>query len=71
MTPILLPSLPSPIILSLSLSLCSLHLLALREAYDEFEILANSWRFSQQYTSELFFVMVDIDEDGMDAFQQV
>lgn len=42
-----------------------------REAFDEFTILANSWRYSQQYSSQLFFVMVDIDEDGMDAFQQV
>lgn len=42
-----------------------------REAFDEFTILANSWRYSQQYSSQIFFVMVDIDEDGMDAFQQV
>ena len=42
-----------------------------REAYDEYQIVANSWRYSQQYSSELFFVTVDIDEDGMDAFQQV
>lgn len=42
-----------------------------REVYDEFTILANSWRYSQQYSSELFFVKVDIDEGGMDAFQQV
>ena len=41
------------------------------EAYDEFTIVANSWRYSQQYSSEIFFVKVDIDEDGMDAFQQV
>lgn len=43
----------------------------LSEAFDEFTILANSWRYSQQYSSEVFFVKVDIDEDGMDAFQQV
>lgn len=42
-----------------------------KEAHDEFTILANSWRYSQQYSSELFFVMIDIDEDGMDAFQQM
>lgn len=41
------------------------------EAHDEFTILANSWRYSQQYSSEIFFVKVDIDEDGMDAFQQM
>lgn len=43
----------------------------LREAHKEYEILANSWRYSQQYSSKLFFVMVDIDEDGLDIFQQV
>ena len=42
-----------------------------KDAHDEFKVLADSWRFSQQYTSQVFFVMVDIDEDGMDAFQQV
>ena len=42
-----------------------------RQAYQEYEILANSWRYSQQYSSQLFFIMVDIDEDGMDVFQQV
>ena len=45
--------------------------LSFREAFDEFTILADSWRYSQQYSSDLFFVLVDIDEDGMDAFQQV
>ncbi|XP_064404958.1 magnesium transporter protein 1-like [Halichondria panicea] len=40
-----------------------------KEAFDEFTILASSWRYSQQYSSQLFFVMIDIDEDGMDAFQ--
>lgn len=45
--------------------------LSISEAFDEFTILANSWRYSQQYSSDLFFVKVDIDEDGMDAFQQV
>lgn len=42
-----------------------------REAYDEYKILADSWRYSQDYSSSLFFVMVDIDEDGVDVFQQV
>ena len=42
-----------------------------REAYDEYKILADSWRYSQDYSSTLFFVMVDIDEDGVDVFQQV
>lgn len=57
------PTLPISLLLSPSLSS--------REAYDEYMIIANSWRYSQQYSSQLFFVMVDIDEDGMDAFQQV
>lgn len=43
----------------------------LREAHDEFQIVANSWRYSSHYSSELFFVMVDIDEGGVEAFQQV
>ena len=43
----------------------------LREAFDEFEILANSYRQSSQFSSSLFFVMVDIDENGGDAFQAV
>ena len=68
------PSLPSSSFPSLSLPstfpLC-LFIPSSREAYDEYQIVANSWRYSQQYSSQLFFVMVDIDEDGMDAFQQV
>ena len=43
----------------------------LREAHDEYHIVANSWRYSNHYSSELFFVMVDIDEGGVEAFQQV
>ncbi|XP_019859839.1 PREDICTED: tumor suppressor candidate 3-like [Amphimedon queenslandica] len=42
-----------------------------KQAYEEYEILANSWRYSQQYSSQLFFVMTDIDEDEMDVFQQL
>jgi hypothetical protein len=42
-----------------------------RDAYDEYQIVANSWRYSNDYSSKLFFIMVDIDEDGVDAFQQV
>ena len=42
-----------------------------REAFEEFEILANSYRQSSQFSSSLFFVMVDIDENGGDAFQAV
>jgi oligosaccharyltransferase complex subunit gamma len=42
-----------------------------KEAYDEFQIVANSWRYSNDYSSKLFFVMVDIDEGGVEAFQQL
>lgn len=42
-----------------------------RDAHDEYQIVANSWRYSNDYSSALFFIMVDIDEDGIDAFQQV
>ena len=42
-----------------------------RDAYDEYQIVASSWRYSNDYSSKLFFIMVDIDEDGVDAFHQV
>jgi oligosaccharyltransferase complex subunit gamma len=42
-----------------------------KEAHDEFQVVANSWRYCNHYTSELFFVMVDIDEGGVEAFQQL
>ena len=42
-----------------------------QEAHKEYEILANSWRYSQQYSSKLFFVMVDVDEDGLEIFQHL
>ncbi|KXJ15801.1 tumor suppressor candidate 3 [Exaiptasia diaphana] len=38
-----------------------------REANNEYQILANSWRYSQQYSNKLFFAMVDFDE-GPDVF---
>ena len=41
-----------------------------RQAHDEYTILANSWRYSQQFSNRLFFAMVDFDE-GSDIFQQV
>ena len=46
------------------------HLLSPRHAFNEFQILANSWRYSQQYNNKLFFAMVDFDE-GNDVFQYV
>jgi len=39
-----------------------------QQAHDEFQIIANSWRYSQAYSSRLFFAMVDFD-DGPDVFQ--
>lgn len=45
-------------------------LLCCRQANDEFQIVANSWRYSQQYSNRLFFALVDYDE-GADVFQSV
>lgn len=39
-------------------------------AYDEYQIVANSYRFSQAFTNKLFFGIVDFDE-GSDIFQMV
>jgi len=39
-----------------------------QQAHDEFQIIANSWRYSQAYNPKLFFAMVDFD-DGPDVFQ--
>lgn len=39
-----------------------------RHAHDEYTILANSFRYSQVYSNNLFFAMVDFDE-GSDVFQ--
>ena len=41
-----------------------------RHAFEEFQIVANSWRYSQHYSNRLFFVMVDYDE-GEDVFTSV
>lgn len=41
-----------------------------RQAYDEYIILANSYRYSQAYSNNLFFAMIDFDE-GSDVFQQL
>lgn len=38
-----------------------------RQANDEFQVVASSWRYSQMYSSRLFFAMVDYDE-GQDVF---
>jgi oligosaccharyltransferase complex subunit gamma len=41
-----------------------------RQASEEFHIVANSWRYSQQYSNRLFFAMVDYD-DGADVFSSL
>ncbi|XP_041357228.1 tumor suppressor candidate 3-like [Gigantopelta aegis] len=41
-----------------------------KQANEEFNILAHSWRYSQQYSNRLFFIMVDYDE-GPDVFQSL
>lgn len=40
-----------------------------QDANDEYNILANSYHYSNAYSNRLFFVMVDIDEDGYEVFQ--
>lgn len=47
------------------------HITVLRDANDEYNILANSYHYSNAYSNRLFFVMVDIDEDGYEVFQWV
>ncbi len=39
-----------------------------KQAADEYHLVANSYRYSQQYSNKMFFSMVDFDE-GPDAFQ--
>lgn len=41
-----------------------------RQAHDEYLIVANSWRYSPEYSSKLFFAMVDYDE-GSDVFNML
>merc|ERR1712025_45336 len=39
-----------------------------KQASDEYQLVANSYRYSQLFSNKLFFAMVDFDE-GPDAFQ--
>lgn len=41
-----------------------------RQADEEFQVLANSWRYSSAFTNKVFFASVDFDE-GSDVFQMV
>jgi len=41
-----------------------------RQASEEFQLVANSYRYSQFYSSRMFFAMVDFDE-GSEAFQSL
>jgi oligosaccharyltransferase complex subunit gamma len=42
----------------------------LRPANDEYQIVAQSWRYSAQFSNKLFFAMVDFDE-ASDVFKMV
>lgn len=50
------------------LDFCSI--LSYRQANEEYQVLANSWRYSSAFSNKLFFTVVDYDE-GADVFQQV
>ena len=39
-----------------------------KQASDEYHMVANSYRYSSQYSNKMFFAMVDFDE-GPDVFQ--
>lgn len=39
-----------------------------KQASDEYQLVANSYRYSQHYSNKMFFAMVDFDE-GPDVFQ--
>ncbi|KAG5852172.1 magnesium transporter protein 1 isoform X1 [Anguilla rostrata] len=41
-----------------------------RQADEEYQILANSWRYSSAFTNKIFFATVDFDE-GSDVFQML
>lgn len=45
-------------------------ILSCRQANEEYQVLANSWRYSSAFSNKLFFTVVDYDE-GADVFQQV
>ncbi|XP_010776270.1 tumor suppressor candidate 3-like, partial [Notothenia coriiceps] len=40
------------------------------QANEEYQVLANSWRYSSAFSNKLFFTVVDYDE-GADVFQQL
>ncbi|KAJ6668589.1 hypothetical protein lerEdw1_012071 [Lerista edwardsae] len=40
------------------------------QANEEYQVLANSWRYSSAFSNKLFFTVVDYDE-GADVFQQI
>lgn len=41
-----------------------------KPALEEFQIVANSWRYSPQYSNQLFFILVDYDEAN-EVFQSL
>lgn len=62
---------PKDLVNVLLLLICSLFLVpSSRQANEEYQVLANSWRYSSAFSNKLFFTVVDYDE-GADVFQQV
>ena len=51
-------------------SLTSIRLRLRRQAHDEYQIVAQSYRYSSAFSNRVFFGMVDFDE-GSDVFQYV
>jgi hypothetical protein len=45
-------------------------ILLLRQAHDEYQIVAQSYRYSSAFSNKVFFGMVDFD-DGAEVFQYV
>jgi hypothetical protein len=45
-------------------------ILPLRQAHDEYQIVAQSYRYSGAFSNKVFFGMVDFD-DGAEVFQYV
>lgn len=58
------------VVLGLTHDTQHLTLCVCRQADEEYQILANSWRYSSAFTNKIFFAMVDFDE-GSDVFQMV
>jgi len=53
-----------------TLKLKSVSICLIRHALEEYQIVANSFRYQQMMTNQLFFGLVDFDE-AQDVFSQV